>query len=144
MPFYIENQDDFQRKMDQIDIDLNSHEFRSVLPSVASNINKNPNKQIVSKWNRYAQKHPRLVLYLVGVLIGLIALIFAGILLLVFRRQFNHPNRSESKSPIFDGGYHQAPTDDDHYHAVRAPDGTAYVVVESEDMNAPNDKRVLV
>jgi ATP-dependent Zn protease len=144
MPFYIENADDFQKKMDQIDSDLNSHEFRTVLPSVVSKINRNPSRPIESKWNRYAQKHPRIVLYLAAVLIGIIALIFAGILLLVFRRHAKYPGRSESKSPIFDSSYQQAPTEDDHYHAVRAPDGTAYVVVESEDMNAPNDKRVLV
>jgi len=144
MPFYIENLDDFQKKMDQIDIDLNSHEFRTVLPTVARKIDSNPNKSNDSKWNRYARKHPRFVIYVAAVLIGLIALIFAGVLILVFRQHVKYPGRSESKSPIFDTSYHQAATDDDHYHAVHAPDGTAYVVVESEDTQSPNDKRVLV
>jgi len=144
MPFYIENLEDFQKKMDQIDIDLNTHEFRSVLPAVAQLVEKNMNKSNESKWNRYTRQNPRVVLYLALVLLGCIALIFAGLFILILRRRIKYPGRSESKSPIFDTSYHQAPTDDDHYHAVHAPDGTAYVVVESEDIQSSNDKRALV
>jgi hypothetical protein len=147
MPFYIENTDDFQKKMDQIDTDLNSHEFRTVLPAVARAVEKDNkiNKHSKdSKWSRYIQNNPRFVLYITAVALGFVALIFAGIFVLIFRQQAKHPGRSESKSPIFDTSYHQAPTEDDHYHAVHAPDGTAYVVVESEDIQAPNHKRALV
>jgi len=42
---------------------------------------------------------------------------------------------------MFDAPYHQAPTDDDHYHA---PDGKAYVVVETDDIHTSNDRRALV
>jgi len=147
MPFYIENMDDFQKKMDQIDIDLNSHDFRHVLPSVASQINKKGDKNKNSRvtiWNNYVRKSPLFTLYLIAVAIGCLAFLFAGIFYVLFRQRLRHPGRSESKSPIYDPSYHQAPTEDDHYHAVHAPDGTAYVVVESEDIQAPNEKRALV
>ncbi len=62
---------------------MNSHEFRSVLPAVARAIEKNKNKPIESKWNRYARKNPRFILYLAAVLLGLVALIFAGVFILV-------------------------------------------------------------
>jgi len=62
---------------------LNSHEFRSVLPTVARAIEKNKNKPIESKWNRYARKNPRFIFYLAAVLLGLVALIFAGVFILV-------------------------------------------------------------
>jgi len=143
MPFYAENMDEFQKKMDQIDVDLNSHEFRQVLPTVARQVDKYPQKPGPSKWNRYTRQHPRFILYITGVLIGFIALVLAGVLFLIVRKRGFH-RRSESKSPIYDTSYHQAPTDDDHYHAVHAPDGTAYVVVETEDIQAPNDRRALV
>jgi len=60
----------------------------------------------------------------------------------VFRHRLRHTGRSESKSPIC-GAYEIAASDDDQF-AVHAPDGTAYVVVESEDIQAPSDKRALV
>ena len=50
----------------------------------------------------------------------------------------------KSKTPIYDTSYYRAPTEDDFYQAVHAPDGTTYVVVESEDVPASNDKRALV
>jgi hypothetical protein len=142
MPFYSENMEDFQRKMDQIDADLNSHEFRTVLPAVASVIGSD--HKSTAPWKRYMQKHPRFVFYGAAAVFGLVTLLCAILFVLILRRRINHPNRSESKSPICDLSYHQAPTDDEHYHAVHAPDGTAYVVVESEDIQAANDKRALV
>ncbi|CAF4479972.1 unnamed protein product [Rotaria magnacalcarata] len=72
------------------------------------------------------------------------ALILAGVYVLIFRQRIKYPGRSESKTPIYDTSYHPAPTDDDLYHAVHAPDGTAYVVVESEENQASNDRRALV
>jgi hypothetical protein len=143
MPFYAENLDDFQKKIDQIDDDLNTHEFRSVLPAVTRAIGQQETND-KSSWKLFAQKNRQLLTYVVAVLLGFIALICAIFFVLIFRRQIHHPGRSESKSPIFDSAYQPAPTDDDHYHAVHAPDGTAYVVVESEDIQAPNDKRALV
>jgi hypothetical protein len=142
MPFNNENMDDFEKKMDLIDIDLNSHEFRKVLPAVVNVIGKG--NQPPSKWARYIKNNPRFALYLTAVGIGLVAMIFAGVFVLVFRRRVKYPVRSESKSPIFDSMYQQAPTDDDHYHAVHAPDGTAYVVVESDDIQAAKDRRAIV
>ena len=62
---------------------LNSHEFRSVLPSVARRIDNDNNKSNESKWLRYRRENPRFVLYLAAILLGLIALIFAGIFMLV-------------------------------------------------------------
>ncbi|CAF1422311.1 unnamed protein product [Adineta steineri] len=144
MPYYVENMDDFQKKMDQIDNDLTSNEFLKLLPSVASRVIKPTIKPNDSKWSRFVEKNLYRILYTIAVLIGLVAAIFAGIFVFIFRRRIQYPHRSESKSPIFDTPYHQAPTDEDQYHAVHAPDGTAYVVVESEDISAPNDKRALV
>lgn len=140
MPYNSENLDEFQQKMDQIDADLGSNEFRNVLPSVA-NIAKKPTP--VNRWNGFLQSHPRIALYLVAIAIGLVALIVAGIFTMFFRGKGPY-HRTESKVPIYESSYHPAPTDDDHYQAVHAPDGTAYVVVESEDMITSNDKRALV
>jgi hypothetical protein len=145
MPFYNENPDDFQKKMDQIDIDLNSHEFRSLLPAVARTVDTNSTKPKGSKLDQYAREHPIYTLYIAAILLGLTAVTLAAIFVLILRRRVQHPGRSESKSPIYETSYHQAPTEDDHYRAVHAPDGTAYVVVESEDQSAnANDKRALV
>jgi len=144
MPFYVENLDDFQQKIDQIDIDLNTHEFRLVLPGVVRAIERQPSKLNESGWKHYMQRNPRFVLYLVAFLLGCVGLIFTGVLIFLLRHRVKHPKRSESKSPIYDTSYHQAPTEDEHYHAVHAPDGTAYVVVESEDIQSSNDKRALV
>lgn len=144
MPFFIESPEDFQKKMDKIDIDLNSHEFRSVLPSVARQIDRQTSKTVDSFWTRYIQPHSSLALYIVAVCIGIVALFFATIFFLMVRYRLRHPGRSESKSPIYDTSYHQAPTEDDQYRAVHAPDGTAYVVVENDDMHSSNDCRALV
>ncbi|CAF3865502.1 unnamed protein product [Rotaria magnacalcarata] len=144
MPFYSENMDDFQKKMDLIDADLNSYEFRKLLPAVVRAVDKDTNIEHDSKWSRYVRKNPRLTLYIAAVLLGLTALILAGVYVLIFRQRIKYPGRSESKTPIYDTSYHPAPTDDDLYHAVHAPDGTAYVVVESEENQASNDRRALV
>ncbi|CAF3075536.1 unnamed protein product [Rotaria socialis] len=144
MPFYSENMDDFQKKMDQIDNDLNSYEFRKLLPAVVRAVDKDTNIGRDSKWSRYVRKNPRLTLYIAAILLGLTAIIFAGVYVLIFRQRVKYPGRSESKTPIYDTSYHPAPTEDDLYHAVHAPDGTAYVVVESEENQASNDKRALV
>jgi hypothetical protein len=144
MPYFIEDADDFQKKMDQIDSDLNSHEFRKAMPAIVLAIDKVKHKTSTSRWARYQERNPRFALYLTSVALGLVALAFAGLFLIILRKRVKYPTRSESKSPIYDTSYHQAATDDDHYHAIHAPDGTAYVVVESEDIQAPNDKRALV
>ncbi|CAF0784204.1 unnamed protein product [Rotaria sordida] len=144
MPFYTEDTDDFQKKMDQIDVDLNSHEFRKVLPAVARVIENDTHNPNDSKWNRYVKNNPFFTLYVVAVLLGLAAVILGGVFIRMCRRQIKHPGRSESKTPIYDTSYHPAPTEDDLYHAVHAPDGTAYVVVESDDIQTTNDKRALV
>lgn len=142
MPFYVEDMDSFQKKMNQIDVDLNSHEFRTVLPAVAQAVDKNTNgRDGDSKWRGYLPKNP---LYLAVILLALAALIFGGVFLIIFRQRVTYPGRSESKTPIYDTSYQPAPTEDDLYHAVRAPDGTAYVVVETDEVQGLNDKRALV
>lgn len=60
---------------------LNTHEFRSVLPAIALSINKDKPKG--SKWNRYAREHPGLALYIAAILIGVTAFILAGIFIVV-------------------------------------------------------------
>ncbi|CAF2803646.1 unnamed protein product [Rotaria sp. Silwood2] len=144
MPFYVEDMEDFEKKMDQIDNDLNSHEFRKVLPAVARVIEKDTNHPHDSKWNHFVKKNSLFTLYVAGILLGLTALIIAVIFVLIFRQRVKYPGRSESKTPIYDTSYQPAATEDDLYHAVHAPDGTAYVVVESDDIQATNDKRALV
>jgi len=141
MPFYSENMDDFQEKIDQIDADLNSHEFRKVLPMVANAAQLNRHNSL---WRRFIEKSSRFALISTSILFIIVALFCITIIVHVFRRRMRYAHRSESKSPIYESSYEKAPTEDEHYRAVHAPDGTAYVVVESEETQAPNDKRVVV
>lgn len=62
---------------------LNSHQFRTVLPSVARSVEKYPNQPTDSKVFRYTKKHPMFAIYIAAVLIGIAALILAGIFILV-------------------------------------------------------------
>ncbi|CAF1554234.1 unnamed protein product, partial [Adineta ricciae] len=149
LPFFAENMIEFQKKMDQIDIDLNSYEFRSVLPAVTNTIE--PDQQIYplpTPLNRFADKFKNFTSKSIKFTIGTLVLLLIGTVLIgimyihTCRRRMKH--RSGSKVPICDPSYQPAPTEDDHYHAVHAPDGTAYVVVETEDAHLSNDKRTLV
>ncbi|CAF0784287.1 unnamed protein product [Adineta ricciae] len=144
MPYYLENADEFQTKMDKIDTDLNSQEFRRVLPAVTDVIDKKKTPSNDSLWNHYVNKKFLAFVYIVGILIGILATMLSGIYFFVTRQCNLFPRRSESKSPIFDTPYQPAPTEEEQYHAVRAPDGTAYVVVESEEPHPDNDKRIIV
>ncbi|CAF1049361.1 unnamed protein product [Adineta steineri] len=150
MPFFTENMAEFQRKMDDIDADLNSYEFRSVLPAVAQKIgaggyirpSKTALERVSEKLKSFTRTSTKLAICLLGFLFILIALIIGITYIHICQRRMKH--RSDSKLPIYDASYQQAPSDDDHYHAVHAPDGTAYVVVESDDIHLSNDKRTLV
>jgi hypothetical protein len=153
MPFYAENMDEFDKKMAQIDIDLNSHEFRSVLPAVARATGDGDTKypdnietgKVTSKWRIFKTLcNPRNRIYVIGALVGWIVILAVVGTIYVCRRRMRYAKRSESKSPIYDTSYHQAAVDDEHYHAVNAPDGTTYVVVESDEKQSSNDKRALV
>ncbi|UJR09837.1 hypothetical protein I4U23_014062 [Adineta vaga] len=150
IPFVLENMEEFQKKVDQIDSDLNSYEFRSVLPAVARAIEtgenpyptRNPLDGIGEKFKTLTRKNTKLIIGVLVVLLIVSAFIIAAVYIHVCQRRLKY--RSGSKVPIFDATYQQAPTDDDHYHAVHAPDGTAYVVVETDDVHSSSDKRVLV
>lgn len=141
MPYFSESADDFQRKIDQIDADLNTNEFSQVIPSVASSINKHRH---TSRLGQYFQKHPRALFFIGTISFVFVAIVVAGIFMMICRPNHRFNQRSDSKLPIYETSYHQAPTEDDHYHAVHAPDGTAYVVVESDEMNPSNEKRAIV
>ncbi|UJR36259.1 hypothetical protein I4U23_028989 [Adineta vaga] len=144
MPYYLENMGQFQRKMDQIDLDLSSKEFRTVLPAVVNAVDKNMHVSSKSLWSLFVNKKCLGSIYGISVLIGIVALILAGLYIFITRQCNIYPRRSESKSPIFDTPYHPAPTEEEQYHAVHAPDGTAYVVVENEDSQPFNDRKALV
>jgi len=140
-----------KKKMDQIDVDLNSHEFRSVLPAVVQTIeegDKTPAKvelgKFCQKLKKFTRANPKTMIFICIFLITLITLITVIVLISLRRRCGKRPTRSESKTPIYDTSYHPAPTDEDHCHAVHAPDGTAYVVVESDDIQSAKEKRMLV
>ncbi|CAF0738859.1 unnamed protein product [Didymodactylos carnosus] len=125
MPYFQEDKDDFQKKMDQIDADMQNQAFQSVLPSVANN-NKWQRPGIPRPYSSLWQRN-RLIIILTGLLLTLVALIVVTVFFIVFRHRLRHTVRSEHDQ-----------------FAVHAPDGTAYVVVESEDIQAPSDKRALV
>ncbi|CAF3124777.1 unnamed protein product [Rotaria sp. Silwood2] len=152
MPFFAENIEDFEKKMDQIDIDLNSHEFRSVLPSVVNVIDDNdsepPSKthfgKLCEKWRNFTRMNGKSIFWMVMFLLIATGLIFIILYINNFRRRFKYANRSDSKSPIYDTSYHQAPTEEDHYHAIQTSDGTSYVAIGSDDMKLSNEKRVYV
>jgi len=149
MPFFTQDMEEFERKMDQIDVDLNSHEFRSVLPSVVQVAEMNNGKfpsmgRFCQRFKHYARAHPKTMVLISLISITLLALILIIISVVLRRRCSKHPTRSESKVPIYDSTYHQAPSDDEQYRAVAAPDGTTYLVVESDEMQSSNEKRILV
>jgi len=77
-------------------------------------------------------------------IIAIIAFIIGIGYIKMQRRHIKLSIRSESKTPIYDASYQLAPTEEDHYRAVCAPDGTKYIVVESNDVRSSNDKRALV
>ncbi|CAF1267530.1 unnamed protein product [Rotaria sordida] len=152
MPFFAENMEEFEKKMDQIDNDLNTHEFRSVLPVVVNVIddieNERSTKTYVGKLCEKLRNFTRMSSkYMICMIIFLLILTGLTIIILYiynYRRHFKYPNRSDSKTPICDTPYHQAPTDEDHYHAVQVSDGTSYVAVGSDDIKLSNEKQVYV
>jgi hypothetical protein len=150
MPYFSENMLIFQDKMDQIDTDLNSHEFRKLLPAVTLAVQESndrpPSRFNVNNWCQKFKNFTRskLMISTIIVVIVIITLI-VGIGLIAIRRRYTKLSiRSESKTPIYDTSYHLAADDEDNYHAVSAPDGTKYVVVATDDMQSSNDKRALV
>ncbi|CAF1039399.1 unnamed protein product [Rotaria sordida] len=152
MPFFAENMEEFEKKMDQIDNDLNTHEFRSVLPVVVNVIddieNERSTKTYVGKLCEKLRNFTRMSSkYMICMIIFL--LIFIGLTIIIlyiynYRRHLKHANRSDSKTPICDPSYHQAPTEEDHYHAVQVSDGTSYVAMGSDDIKLSNEKQVYV
>lgn len=152
MPFFAENMEDFEKKMDQIDIDLNSHEFRSVLPAVAdiiddnssSDSSKNQMGRFCHRFKNFLRANARTMIRIAMLLIIIMVVILIVRYIKKCQRRTKPSYRSESKSPICDASYQPTATDDDHYHAVHAPDGTQYVVIESDDPKLSSEKRVLV
>ncbi|CAF1427349.1 unnamed protein product [Rotaria sordida] len=150
MPFFAENMEEFEKKMDQIDNDLNTHEFRSVLPVVVNVIddieNERSTKTYVGKLCEKLRNFTRMSSkYMICMIIFLLILTGLTIIILYiynYRRHFKQANRSDSKTPIYDTSYHQAATEDDHYHAVQVSDGTSYVVMGSDDIKLSNEKQV--
>lgn len=149
-PYFAENMEVFDQKMDQIDIDLNSHEFRKLLPAVASTVEEGdgrvPSRSNINKWCQKFRNFVRSKFMLIAVvcIIAIIAMIIGLGLINMRRRYVKLAVRSDSKTPITETSYYLGGDDDDNYHAVSAPDGTKYVVVSSDDMPSSNDKRVLV
>ncbi|CAF0882508.1 unnamed protein product [Adineta ricciae] len=149
LPFFAENMIEFQKKMDQIDIDLNSYEFRSVLPAVTNTIE--PDQQIYplpTPLNRFADKFKNFTSKSIKFTIGTLVLLLIGTVLIgimyihTCRRRMKH--RSGSKVPICDPSYQPAPTEDDHYHAVHAPDDfkiTIDLITDNKVLRAGIDKR---
>lgn len=152
MPFYAENMKEFEEKINQVDLDLNSHEFRRVLPAVVTAIDGDDDKdahksfldRLKDKWQRCTMTRRPFVSYAIGAIIGCVGVMSVIMLINMLRRPVQYANLSDSKLPIYEPPYHQSPSDDDFLHAVHAPDGTAYVVVRDEDPDATNDKRALV
>ncbi|CAF1600404.1 unnamed protein product, partial [Didymodactylos carnosus] len=95
MPFFREDKDDFQRKMDQIDADIDNDEFRRVLPSVTSVIRNKWKQPVIS--DKSLRQRNRLILILIGALVVLLSLIIATVFFILFRRRFRRPGRSQSK-----------------------------------------------
>jgi hypothetical protein len=150
MPYFAENMDIFEQKMDQIDTDLNSHEFRKLLPAVAFAVQKGdgqaPSSLSINNWCQKFKNFTRskYMLMTMIIIIAIITLI-VGMGFINMRRRYSKLSvRSESKTPINDALYDLAFDDDEHCQAVSAPDGTKYVVVATDDMQSSNDKRVLV
>jgi len=150
MPFFVENMENFDKKMDQIDIDLNSHEFRAVLPAVARAVEdgtaKYPSRTDLGKWCGKFKNllRSKAVLITMAFLLTSIVLIMVIVHIKIYRRRGRVPLRSESKTPIYDTSYQLAPSDEDHYQAIRAPDGTSYLVVAGDGTHSSNDKPALV
>ncbi|CAF2080570.1 unnamed protein product [Rotaria magnacalcarata] len=152
MPFYAENIEDFQTKMDQIDADLNSHDFRSVLPGVVQVIDNNDRtRQNKSTFGVFFGKLMHFVRMSTRSLIFMLIFLLIATGFIVFimrfnacRRRFKHSNRSDSKSPIYDSTYHPAPTEDELYHAIKTDDGATYVAVDTNEKNLSKNKQVYV
>ncbi|CAF3666061.1 unnamed protein product [Rotaria sp. Silwood1] len=152
MPFFAENMEDFEKKMDQIDIDLNSHEFRSVLPSVINVIDNNNNEystktnfnKLCEKWRNFTRMTGKSMIWIIVLLLISTGLVIIILYINNLRRRFQYANRSDSKSPICDPLYHQAPTEEDHYPTVQVSDGTSYFGIGSDDKKVSNEKQVYV
>jgi hypothetical protein len=150
MPYFNEDMQTFDAKMDQIDNDLNSHEFRAVLPAIAIDViddnGKQPSKIDMRTWCAKVRAIIRAKYMLIATIIIIVSIGFIFILgfVGVRRRYMKIPNRSESKAAIYDdASYHLGSTDED-FHAVHAPDGTTYVVVSTDDKNVSNEKQAMV
>jgi hypothetical protein len=152
MPFFNENMEIFDQKMEQIDIDLNSHEFRTVLPGVASAIEdgnfQSPSRTRtgVNRWCQRLRNQIRTspIFYTIICLLFSIGCIFLVAMICQIRRRLRRTSRSESKTAIYDDASYQLAPSDDDYKAVCAPDGTKYVVITSDDTHGSNDKQAMV
>lgn len=142
MPFFDENLEEFDQKMDKIDADLNSHEFREVLPSVVDVIDtdKTPSKltryQWCSKIRSFVRSRP--MFFATVTVLSAIGLVFLMAYFRCNRRQWQLVNRSDSKLPIYEANYSLTQGDEDHDYPSK------HIIIESDDLHSSNDKRTLV
>lgn len=142
MPFFHENMDAFDQKMDKIDADLNSHEFRSVLPAVVDVIDNDktpsrpPRYQWCSKIRSFVRSRP--MFFATVAVLSIFGLIFLIAYFRSSRRHWQLVSRSESKLPIYEASYSVTPGEDDHDYPAK------HIIVESDDLHLSNDKRALV
>lgn len=142
MPFFDENTEEFDQKMDQIDADLNSHVFREVLPSVVDVIDsdKTPSTSArypwCSKLRRFVRSRP--MFFATVTVLSTVGLIFLIAYFHSNRRQWQLISRTDSKLPIYEASYTLTQGDEERDYAGK------HIIIDSAGLHSSNDKRALL